>query len=158
MFRKRNIEYTIPAHTKLVSNVRFEKNTGEYLISSSYDGTAKVGPTFLNFNKIVKKNGKYLNQLKTYKYFLFSWCLNYFDAFKPCRFGQVKPGYPWLHWGDTTTNCPAVTYPPTGLWLRPAHSTEHLNSGTSSVKVYICALFQSWFHVAHEGEEQGQRG
>jgi len=43
--RKRNIEYTIPAHTKLVSNVRFEKNTGEYLVSSSYDGTAKVWAT-----------------------------------------------------------------------------------------------------------------
>jgi len=43
--RKRNIEYTIPAHTKLVSNVRFEKNSGEYLVSSSYDGTAKVWAT-----------------------------------------------------------------------------------------------------------------
>lgn len=40
--RKRNIEYTIPAHTKLVSNVRFERENGDYLVTSSYDGTAKV--------------------------------------------------------------------------------------------------------------------
>jgi len=40
--RKRNIEYTIPAHTKLVSNVRFERNNGDYIVSTSYDGTAKV--------------------------------------------------------------------------------------------------------------------
>ncbi len=55
MFRKRNIEYTIPAHTKLVSNVRFEKNTGEYLVSSSYDGTAKVNVSeCLCFDKYLK--------------------------------------------------------------------------------------------------------
>ena len=41
--RKRNIEYTIPAHTNLVSNVKFERSSGEYLISSGYDNTAKVG-------------------------------------------------------------------------------------------------------------------
>jgi WD40 repeat protein len=40
--RKRNIEYTIPAHTNLVSNVKFEPNSGEYLISSSYDNTARI--------------------------------------------------------------------------------------------------------------------
>ena len=40
--RKRNIEYTIPAHTNLVSNVRFEKTAGEFLISSSYDNTARL--------------------------------------------------------------------------------------------------------------------
>ena len=55
MFRKRNIEYTIPAHTKLVSNVRFEKNTGDYLVSSSYDGTAKVKVSdYLVFDKYFK--------------------------------------------------------------------------------------------------------
>ena len=42
LLRKRNIEYTIPAHTKLVSNVRFERNNGDYMVSTSYDGTAKV--------------------------------------------------------------------------------------------------------------------
>jgi len=40
--RKRNIEYTIPAHTNLVSNVKFEKNSGEYMISSGYDNTARI--------------------------------------------------------------------------------------------------------------------
>merc|ERR1712137_791673 len=40
--RKRNIEYTIPAHTNLVSNVKFEKNNGEFLLSSSYDNTARL--------------------------------------------------------------------------------------------------------------------
>jgi len=40
--RKRNIEYTIPAHTGLVSNVKFERRTGDFLVSSSYDNTAKV--------------------------------------------------------------------------------------------------------------------
>ena len=42
LLRKRNIEYTIPAHTNLVSNVRFEKTAGEFLISSSYDNTARL--------------------------------------------------------------------------------------------------------------------
>jgi len=40
--RMRNIEYTIPAHTGLVSNVQFEKKNGEFLVSSSYDNTARV--------------------------------------------------------------------------------------------------------------------
>ena len=41
--RKRNIEYTVPGHTNLVSNVVFEKaQGGEYLVTSSYDGTAKL--------------------------------------------------------------------------------------------------------------------
>jgi U4/U6 small nuclear ribonucleoprotein PRP4 len=41
--RRRNIEYTLPAHTNVVSNVCVERaNGGEYLLTSSYDGTAKV--------------------------------------------------------------------------------------------------------------------
>ena len=40
--RKRNIEYTIPGHTNLVSNVVFEKTSGEYVLTSSYDTTAKL--------------------------------------------------------------------------------------------------------------------
>ena len=40
--RKRCCIYTIPAHTNLVSGVKFERNSGQYLVSSSYDGTAKV--------------------------------------------------------------------------------------------------------------------
>ena len=40
--RKRNIEYTIPGHTNLISNVVFEKRSGEYVLTSSYDSTAKL--------------------------------------------------------------------------------------------------------------------
>ncbi|XP_040581144.1 uncharacterized protein U4-U6-60K [Lepeophtheirus salmonis] len=37
--RKRKIEYTIPAHTNVVSNVVFDE---DYLLTASYDGTAKL--------------------------------------------------------------------------------------------------------------------
>ncbi len=40
--RKRCCTYTIPSHTNLVSSVKFDRNAGQYLVSSSYDGTAKV--------------------------------------------------------------------------------------------------------------------
>ena len=40
--RKRGIEYTIPAHTNVVSNVVFEKTSGDYVLTSSYDNTAKL--------------------------------------------------------------------------------------------------------------------
>lgn len=40
--RKRSCIYTIPAHTNLVSSVKFEKSSGQYIVSSSYDSTAKV--------------------------------------------------------------------------------------------------------------------
>ncbi|KAI4458068.1 wd40 repeat protein [Holotrichia oblita] len=40
--RKRSALYTIPAHTSLVSDVKFQKENGDYLVTSSYDGTAKV--------------------------------------------------------------------------------------------------------------------
>ncbi len=42
--RRRNIEYTVPAHTNVVSNVTFERASGigEYLLTSSYDCTAKL--------------------------------------------------------------------------------------------------------------------
>ncbi len=41
--RKRNIEYTIPAHTNIVSNVVYEKaHGGQYVLTSSYDNTAKL--------------------------------------------------------------------------------------------------------------------
>ncbi|KAG1661438.1 U4/U6 small nuclear ribonucleoprotein Prp4 [Nymphon striatum] len=39
--RQRQCEYTIPAHTNLVSSVCFEGNSGNYLVTSSYDNTAK---------------------------------------------------------------------------------------------------------------------
>ncbi len=41
--RRRNIEYTVPAHTNVVSNVAFERaGAGDFVVTSSYDGTAKV--------------------------------------------------------------------------------------------------------------------
>jgi WD40 repeat protein len=33
--------YTVPAHSALISHVRFEPNHGEYLLSSSYDNKAR---------------------------------------------------------------------------------------------------------------------
>ena len=41
--RRRNIEYTIPSHTNVVSNVCFESaRGGEYVLTASYDCTAKL--------------------------------------------------------------------------------------------------------------------
>eukprot|EP00095_Tigriopus_kingsejongensis_P004353 snap_masked-scaffold57_size444674-processed-gene-0.3 protein:Tk04353 transcript:snap_masked-scaffold57_size444674-processed-gene-0.3-mRNA-1 annotation:"u4 u6 small nuclear ribonucleoprotein" len=41
--RRRNKEYTIPAHNNVVSNVVFEKSPrSEYILTSSFDGTAKL--------------------------------------------------------------------------------------------------------------------
>jgi len=42
--RKRNIEYTVPGHTNVVSQVRYEKSSGvgNYVLTSSYDCTAKL--------------------------------------------------------------------------------------------------------------------
>lgn len=40
--RKRSCIYTIPAHTNLVSSVKFEKKSGQFVVTASYDCTAKV--------------------------------------------------------------------------------------------------------------------
>ena len=40
--RKRSIEYTIGAHNNVVSNVVFEKTNGDFVLTSSYDCTAKL--------------------------------------------------------------------------------------------------------------------
>ncbi|XP_017783416.1 PREDICTED: U4/U6 small nuclear ribonucleoprotein Prp4 [Nicrophorus vespilloides] len=40
--RKRNILYTIPAHTNLISDVKYQKDCGDYLITGSYDNTIKI--------------------------------------------------------------------------------------------------------------------
>ncbi|XP_064616387.1 U4/U6 small nuclear ribonucleoprotein Prp4-like [Liolophura sinensis] len=40
--RQRKCSYTIPAHTNIISKVKFQPNHGNYLITSSYDQTAKV--------------------------------------------------------------------------------------------------------------------
>ncbi|XP_018324248.1 U4/U6 small nuclear ribonucleoprotein Prp4 [Agrilus planipennis] len=40
--RKRNLLYTIPAHTNLISDVKFQKGAGDYLVTASYDNTVKI--------------------------------------------------------------------------------------------------------------------
>jgi len=41
-FKKKKWLYTIPAHSKLISNVRFQADEGHFLLTSSYDGTARL--------------------------------------------------------------------------------------------------------------------
>ena len=40
--RKRTCIYTIPAHTNLLSDVKYQKTEGQYLVTASYDNTAKI--------------------------------------------------------------------------------------------------------------------
>ena len=40
--RKRNIEYTIPGHTNVVSRAVYERGSGSYVLTSSYDNTARL--------------------------------------------------------------------------------------------------------------------
>ncbi|XP_062515277.1 U4/U6 small nuclear ribonucleoprotein Prp4-like [Corticium candelabrum] len=40
--RKHRCVYTVPAHTNLVSHVKFQSGQGKYLVTSSYDNTAKI--------------------------------------------------------------------------------------------------------------------
>lgn len=40
--RERRCEYTIPAHTNVVSRAIFEKNNGHYILTASYDNTIKL--------------------------------------------------------------------------------------------------------------------
>ncbi|XP_075989469.1 U4-U6 small nuclear riboprotein factor 60K [Anticarsia gemmatalis] len=40
--RRRSCLYTIPAHTHLLSDVRFQKSHGHYILTSSYDKSAKL--------------------------------------------------------------------------------------------------------------------
>lgn len=40
--RKRQCVYTIPAHTNLVSDVKYQRENGTFLLTASYDNTAKV--------------------------------------------------------------------------------------------------------------------
>lgn len=40
--RKRSCIYTIPAHTNLLSDVKYQRGEGQYLVTSSYDNTAKI--------------------------------------------------------------------------------------------------------------------
>lgn len=45
--RKRRTLYTIPAHSNLISQVKFEPQEGYFLVTASYDMTAKVNLWFL---------------------------------------------------------------------------------------------------------------
>lgn len=40
--RKRSCIYTIPAHMSLISSIKYQPNNGNYLITGSYDNTARV--------------------------------------------------------------------------------------------------------------------
>lgn len=40
--RKRSCIYTIPAHTNLLSDVKYQRIEGQYLVTASYDNTAKI--------------------------------------------------------------------------------------------------------------------
>ncbi|XP_015585441.1 U4/U6 small nuclear ribonucleoprotein Prp4 isoform X2 [Cephus cinctus] len=40
--RKRSCIYTIPAHTNLLSDVKYQRLEGQYLVTASYDNTAKI--------------------------------------------------------------------------------------------------------------------
>jgi len=52
--------YTIPAHEKLISKLQYEKSRGNYLITGSYDGSAKVWstPGYLPLNTFKGHQGK----------------------------------------------------------------------------------------------------
>lgn len=43
--RRRQPVYTIPAHTNLVADVKYQKDHGDFLVTASYDTTAKVSET-----------------------------------------------------------------------------------------------------------------
>lgn len=58
--RQRKCMYTIPAHKNLVSKVKFQPNHGNYLVSASYDCTAKVWahPTWAPLKTLAGHEGK----------------------------------------------------------------------------------------------------
>lgn len=51
--RRRQPIYTIPAHTNLISDVKYQKNGGNFLVTASYDNSAKVSYIRNKFNIII---------------------------------------------------------------------------------------------------------
>lgn len=47
--RRRQPVYTIPAHTNLVADVKYQKEAGDFLVTASYDTTAKVSRRRISF-------------------------------------------------------------------------------------------------------------
>eukprot|EP01083_Nonionella_stella_P252728 870416_1 len=39
---RKHTEYTIPAHDNLISNIQFEPNKGEWMVSASFDKTVRI--------------------------------------------------------------------------------------------------------------------
>ncbi|XP_030853727.1 U4/U6 small nuclear ribonucleoprotein Prp4 [Strongylocentrotus purpuratus] len=58
--RQRKVLYTIPAHQNLITGLKFQGTTGDYLITCSYDGTAKVWahPGWSPLNTLAGHDGK----------------------------------------------------------------------------------------------------
>uniref|UniRef100_H2ZDF3 Pre-mRNA processing factor 4 (PRP4)-like domain-containing protein n=1 Tax=Ciona savignyi TaxID=51511 RepID=H2ZDF3_CIOSA len=58
--RKTSCIYTIPAHTNLVSRLQYQKSNGNYLITSSYDSTAKIWgyPGYVPLKTLAGHEGK----------------------------------------------------------------------------------------------------
>lgn len=54
--RRRQPVYTIPAHTNLVSDVKYQKDGGHFLATSSYDSTTKVSVALLFLLKYFKSS------------------------------------------------------------------------------------------------------
>ncbi|KAK3587198.1 hypothetical protein CHS0354_016894 [Potamilus streckersoni] len=61
--RQRKCVYTIPAHTNLISKVHFQPEHGNYLITSSYDGTSKIwaNSTWASLKTLAGHEGKVMN-------------------------------------------------------------------------------------------------
>lgn len=67
--RRRQPVYTIPAHTNLVADVKYQKDVGDFLVTASYDTTAKVSGVDNNCMKLI------LNQSRQ------GFCFHYFILF-----------------------------------------------------------------------------
>ncbi|GLG92426.1 Protein will die slowly, partial [Gryllus bimaculatus] len=64
--RRRACLYTVPAHMNLLSEVKYQKGTGQFLVTASYDNTAKVwsNKTWQPMRTLSGHDGKTLNLAK----------------------------------------------------------------------------------------------